>query len=179
MKWDNSSENSSLTPGLKQWARGLDASNGSSSLLSRLTAASAIPPVLKPIVLSLSARGGLSRYLISLATIYALREEASGEHMVTLSWDLETEAVTSVLKASQNGGTPGEIEFALTMSNEGQPGTSPSMSLRPQPLGVSGVPCDVCGTPLEKNQDYTTICSPNRNALTLAHSGCLTVAPRL
>ena len=76
-----------LSPAQTKWLAGLKAGAGLTSQLSRMTTVGARPDLL-PIVVSLSRGGGLSRFITTLATSYALKEDATGELMLMLSWGL-------------------------------------------------------------------------------------------
>jgi len=161
---------------LKQWRRGLEAGNGSSSPRSHSMTDGA-QGVLKPIVLSLYAGSGLKRYLTALATTYALKEEASGEHMVMLCWDMEREALKSLIETSVSDGDSDEISFELSIAAEGPATTSPNTFSKHQMFGIQGARCDRCGEAFQKDQSYTTICSPELQSLHLYHSDCMEVRP--
>ena len=159
---------------LKQWRRGLEAGSGSNSPHSHSMTVGE-QAVLKPIVLSLSAGTGLKRFLTALATIYALKEEASGEHMVTLCWGMEREALRSLIETSVSDGDSEEIGFELSIAAEGPATTSPNTFSKHQMFGIQGAKCDACGEAFQKQHAYTTICSPELQSLALYHSACVTV----
>jgi len=165
-----------LPPVLKACLAGLRSGTGSSLRLSPSTNDGA-QAVLKPIVLSLSAADGLRTFLTALATIYALREEASGEHMVTLCWGMEREALRSLIDSSRKDGDSDEIGFELSIAAEGPATTSPNMWSSAQMLGLRGARCDACEEPFKEHQSYTTICSPELQSLQLYHSACVVVQP--
>jgi len=177
MKWPTHTPTDVQLPQvLKQCLRGLRAGGGSSS--ARLLSMTAgVQGVLKPIVLSLYAGTGLRRFLTALATTYALREEASGEHMVTLCWDLERAALKSLIETSQSDGDSDVISFELSIAAEGPATTSPNTFSRHQMFGIQGARCDFCGEAFQKDQSYTTICSPELQSLHLYHSECMVVRP--
>jgi len=148
-----------LPPVLEGYLSGLRAGSGTSSPPSRSTIDGA-SSVLKPIVLSLSAGTGLKHFLTALATIYALKEERSGEHMVTLSWGLEREALRSLIEHSQSAGNSDEIGFDLSIQALAPDTTSPNMWSREQMFGISGGLCDHCNRSFHPTQSYTVICNP-------------------
>lgn len=177
MKWPTHTRADVQLPEvLKQWRTSLEAGNGAN-----------LPPshsmtvgeqgVLKPIVLSLYAGSGLKRFLTVLATIYALKEGRSGEHMVTLCWGLEREALKSLIETSRDDGDSDEIMFELSIAAEGPATTSPNTFSKHQMFGIQGAKCDFCGEAFQKHQSYTTICSPALQSLHLYHSECMTVRP--
>lgn len=162
---------------LKRWETSLRNGRGSISPRSPLMTGGA-QAVLKPIVLTLSAGTGLKRFLTALATIYALKEEASGEHMAMLCWGMEREALRSLIETSQSDGNSDEITFELSIAAEGPATTSPNTWSRHQMSGIQGAICDLCEEPFRPHQPYTTICSPELQSLRLYHSDCVDVKPR-
>jgi len=159
-----------LPPVLEHYLSGLRNGSGTSSPPSRSTIDGATS-VLKPIVLSLSRGTGLKHFLTSLATIYALKEERSGEHMVTLSWGLEREALKSLIEAYPKDGNSDEIVFEVSIQALGQDSISQNTWSREQTFGISGGVCDHCGLNFHPKQSYTTICNPPSH-LSLYHSSC-------
>lgn len=153
---------------------GLRAGSGTSSPPSRSMIDGATS-VLKPIVLSLSAGTGLKRFLTCLATIYALKEERSGEHMVTLCWGLEREALKSLIETSPKDGNSDEIAFELSMQAADPDTISPNTWSKEQMFGISGGLCDHCGLNFHPEQSYTVICNPP-SQLSLFHTSCTVLA---
>jgi len=177
MKWPTHTPTDVQLPQvLKQHLRGLQDGHGSNSARSLSTIAG-VQGVLKPIVLSLYAGTGLRRFLTALATTFALREEASGEHMVTVCWVMEREALKSLIETSVSDGDSDEIAFELSIAAEGPATTSPNTFSKHQMFGIQGAKCDFCGEAFRKDQSYTTICSPALQALYLYHSACMVVRP--
>jgi len=164
-----------LPPVLEGLLSGLRDGSGISSPPSRSTIDGATS-VLKPIVLSLSAGTGLKHFLTTLATIYALKEERSGEHMVTLSWGLEREALKSLIESSRKDGDSDEIAFDLSIQALAPDTISPNMFSKDVMFGISGGICDWCQKPFKANHAYTTLCNPVLQSLQLYHSECLIIA---
>jgi len=162
---------------LKRWHSSLQAGNGS-SLPHSHSMSDGDRPVLKPIVLSISAGDGLNRFLTALATIYALKEEASGEHMVTLCWGMERAALRSLIETSQSDGSSDEIKFELSIAAEGPAITSQNTFSKRPMYGIQGVLCDRCEVAFTGNESYTTICSPAVQQMRLYHSACVSVIPK-
>jgi len=157
-----------LSPAQQQWLDGLQAGNGLSSGLSRLTNVG-VKPDLVPIVVSLSPGDGLARFLTVLATSSALKEESTGELMLMLSLGLEREALRSLLGSSPSDGDSDEIGFDLLMPVSDATATSLSTSPRTQTSGTSGVPCDKCKAPI--NRDYVQVVTPP-HGMSLYHVSC-------
>lgn len=104
-----------LSPVLQSLLSGLKAGGGITSLLSPSTLAG-VRPDLVPIVVSLSHGDGLRLFLTSLATMYALRQEGSGERTLTLSFNLGREALQVLLDSYNNAGGSGEIPFEISLA---------------------------------------------------------------
>jgi len=156
---------------LKRWQSSLRDGHGSNSAPLRSTNNGGTP-VLKPVVLTISSGDGLKRFLTTLASISALREERSGEHMVTVSWAMEREALKSLIETSPKDGNSEEIRFELSMAAEGPATTSLNTWSKNQMLGLVGARCDLCEEPFQLHQSYTTICCPELQSLQLYHSAC-------
>jgi len=159
-----------LPPVLEHYLFGLRNGSGTNSPPSRSTIDGATS-VLKPIVLSLSRGTGLKRFLTALATIYALKEARSGEHMVTLSWGLERAALKSLIEAYPSDGDSDEIVFELSIQALAPDSISQNPWSREQMFGISGGLCDHCKEGFSPTQGYMTICYPP-SQLKLYHSDC-------
>lgn len=156
---------------LQTLVAGLKAGSGTTSPRSHLMNVGGRPDLI-PIVFSITPGGGLTRFLTTLGTLSALKEERSGERILMLSWGLEREDLRSLLQTSVDDGGAGEIAFDLSIPAEVPNGTSPSISPRPQTSGISGVPCDVCGQPIRSGDPYASWVIPPDD-MSLYHPHCL------
>jgi len=111
-----------LPPSLKALVDGLQAGHGISSARSPLTSDGG-PRVLRPIVVCLTRKGGFTTFLTALATLSALKEERSGDVILTHSFSLDVGALTSLLETSRKGGNTDEITFEISMQSPGPDST--------------------------------------------------------
>lgn len=146
-----------LPKSLQHLVDGLKGGSGPRSLLSRLTIVGEKPDRV-PIVVWQSRENGSSVYRETLATISALREDASGERILMLSWG--SLASDSSSENADLGGHTDVIEYDLLLPIELLSGTLQSISPRPLTTGISGVPCDGCGTPFKRQDSYRTSVMP-------------------
>jgi len=114
-----------LPPALKNLVNGLRAGVGITSQRS-LSMPAGAKPDLVPIVVCVSRGTGLTNFLTSLATLYALREAATGERILMLSFSLDAAAIMSLLQSSQISGNSAEITFEISMRSPAPDGTFPS-----------------------------------------------------
>lgn len=159
-----------LPPSLASLVRGLKAGRGRISQRSLLTDAG-VRPDLTPIVVTISPEDGLSRFLTALGTLFALREDASGEHIVTLSFPLERGALTSLVSTSASGGSSDEIGFEISIPLLGLAATLPSISSKRPTTGISGAACDHCGKPFYREDSYVQFVEPP-HGMHLYHHSC-------
>lgn len=160
-----------LSRAQQQWLDGLKAGDGLTSPLSRMTTVGE-KPVLLPIVVSLSPASGLRRFITTLATSYALREDDSGELMLMLSWGLEREALKSLVETFRRDGSSAEIGFELLMPVPESTAISASTSSKTPMSGISGVPCDYCKKPFKPQEAYVQFVVPEVNEMRLWHGRC-------
>lgn len=111
-----------LPPSLDALVNGLRAGHGITSPHSPLTKGGGTQ-VLRPVVVSLSRGGGLTCFLTALATLSALKEEVSGDVILTQSFNLDVGALTSLLESSQIGGNSDVIRFEISIQSPGPDGT--------------------------------------------------------
>jgi len=176
MKWPTHTPADVKLPSvLEQWRRTSMDGRGANSQHSPSMADGGTRQVLKPVVLSIFVGSGLRRFLTTLAGISALKEEATGEHMVTVSWGMELAVLKSLIEESENAGNSEEIRCELSIASEGPATTSPNIWSSSQMSGISGARCDFCAKAFQKDQSYTTICSPSLQSLHLYHSACVKV----
>lgn len=110
-----------LPPSLDALVNGLRAGHGITSPHSPLMKDGATQ-VLRPIVVCLSHVDGLTTFLTALATLSALREERSGDVILTQSFSLDVGALTSLLEHCQKGGNSDVIRFEISIQAPGQDG---------------------------------------------------------
>ena len=111
-----------LPPSLDALVNGLRAGHGISSPRSPLMKGGGMQ-VLRPIVVCLSHADGLTTFLTALATLSALKEETSGDVILTHSFSLDAGALTSLLETSRKGGGSDVIRFEISMQAPGPDGT--------------------------------------------------------
>jgi len=111
-----------LPRSLQRLVDGLRAGHGTTSLPS-LSMTGGARPDLVPIVVCITRGGGLTTFLTCLATLYALKEEGSGETILMHSYSLDAGALTSLLEASPRDGNSDEIRFEISMRAPGPDGT--------------------------------------------------------
>jgi len=160
-----------LPPPLERWLRGSMASGGTTLPHSPTVVGGASPDRL-PIVVSLTHRSGLKRFLIVLATSSALKEGDTGALILTHSWGLAREDVTALLDSYQIGGEQDEIGFAITMQ-AGMASDITSRSTLSKTLisGPLGVPCDLCSKNILPEDEYFTLTVPP-HGLSIYHRTC-------
>jgi len=107
---------------LQSLVDGLRAGHGTTSVPS-LSMSGGARPDLVPIVVCTTPGPGFTTFLTALATLYALREEATGDVILTLSYSLDGEALTSLLASSRRVGKKGGITFEISMRAPGPDGT--------------------------------------------------------
>lgn len=168
----HSPEARSLPRALQRWLTTWLESRGDNSPHSPSTIVGARPDLI-PIVVGVSRGSGLKRFLTALATFSALKEAATGELILTLSWESDREDLRSVLGLSGNGGGSEGIGLKLSIPAGELPAMSPSTSSNLQTTGISGVPCDHCGSPFQPRQGYVQIVDPERDAMRLVHRACI------
>ncbi len=84
-------------------------------------------PDLVPIVVCVSRGTGLTSFLTSLATLYALKEEGTGDVILMHSYSLDAAALRSLLETSRKAGNSDEITFEISMRAPGPDGTFQSI----------------------------------------------------
>jgi len=114
-----------LPKSLQNLVNGLRAGHGITSQPSLLISGGARPDLV-PIVVCITRGGGFTTFLTALATLYALKEEATGEVILMHSYSLDVGALTSLLEASPKDGHSDEIRFEISMRSPGPDGTFPS-----------------------------------------------------
>lgn len=142
-----------LPRSLQHLVDGLKGGNGPRSLLLRSTIVG-VKPDRVPIVVYRSRENGSSGYRETLATICALKEDASGERILMLSWD--SQPSESWDGGEDQAGPTDVTQFDVLIPIERLVGTLRSMSPRLPTIGISGVPCDLCGEPLKTGGAYRT-----------------------
>jgi len=80
-------------------------------------------PDLVPIVVCITRGSGFTTFLTALATLYALKEESTGEVILMCSYSLDAAALTSLLAHSPKDGHSDEIRFETSMRAPGPDGT--------------------------------------------------------
>ena len=160
---------SALPTSLRRLVDGLSPGSGPSSLLSRSTIAGERPDLI-PIVAYLSHGDGLKAFTTALATSCALREGGTGELTLMLSWGLDREVISGVVKSAEHGGSD-EITCEILIPAGEPNGTSRSISPRGPISGISGVPCDACKVPFKTGDAYTQVVFPP-DQLDLYHVTC-------
>jgi hypothetical protein len=111
-----------LPASLKRLVNGLRAGRGTTSLLSPSTRGGARPDLV-PIVVSLSHRDGFSHFLTTLASLSALKEEGTGETILTHSYNLDAGMLMSLVESCRSVGNSAEITFAISMRAPAPDGT--------------------------------------------------------
>lgn len=111
-----------LPPSLDALVNGLRAGHGITSPHSPLTKGGGTQ-VLRPVVVCLSHGSGLTTFLTALATLSALKEEVSGDVILTQSFSLDVGALTSLLESCQQGGGSDVIRFEISIQSPGPDGT--------------------------------------------------------
>jgi len=111
-----------LPASLNALVNGLRAGHGINSQPSLSTNAGA-RPVLVPIVVSLTRDGGFTTFLTALATLSALKEEVSGDVILTHSFSLDVGVLMSLLETSRKGGILDVIRLEISMQSPGPDGT--------------------------------------------------------
>lgn len=146
-----------LPTSLQNLVDGLKGGSGPRSLLSHSMTVG-VKPDRVPIVVYRSRGNGSNDYRETLATICALREDASGERILMLSWDLQPSG--SPLDGDAPNGPTAETLYDVLIPIERLAGTLRSMSPSLPTIGISGVPCDGCGEPMTPGTPYRTDVAP-------------------
>ncbi len=115
-----------LPSSLQRLVDGLRRGHGTTSQPSLLMKGGARPDLV-PIVVCITRGSGFTTFLTALATLYALREEGSGETILMHSYSLDTAVLTSLLEASPKDGRSDEIRFEISMRAPGPDGTFQSI----------------------------------------------------
>jgi len=105
-----------LPTALQNLLLGYGAGHGITSPHSPLTR-DGVTPDLVPIVVSLSAESGLTTFLTCLATLSALKEVRSEDVILTLSFNLDPQLLTSLLATYPSSGSSDEIPFVISMQS--------------------------------------------------------------
>ncbi len=111
-----------LPKSLRGLVAGYRAGHGINSSRS-LSTVDGIRPDLVPIVVSLSAESGFKTFLTALATLSALREEGSGDVILTHCFSLDCAELIQLLQTYRGSGRSAEITFEISMQAPGQDGT--------------------------------------------------------
>ncbi len=119
---DGTSKEITLPSALQNLVNGLRAGHGIISQPS-VSIHGGVRPDLVPIVVCVSQGAGLTRFLTCLATLYALKEESSGDVILMHSYSLDAGMLTSLLAHSPKDGDGGEIKFEISMRQPGPDGT--------------------------------------------------------
>lgn len=120
-----SSQEIVLPKSLRRLVDGLRAGVGITSQPSLLMRGGARPDLV-PIVVCITRGGGFTTFLTTLATLYALKEEGTGDVILMHSYSLDAAALRSLLEASPKDGGSDEIRFEISMRAPGPDGTFPS-----------------------------------------------------
>jgi len=122
---DGTSKEIPLPKSLSNLVNGLRAGHGITSQPS-LSMSGGARPDLVPMVVCVTRGGGFTTFLTVLATLYALKEESTGDVILMHSYSLDAGALTSLLEASPKDGRSDEIRFEISMRAPGPDGTFPS-----------------------------------------------------
>jgi len=118
-----------------------------------------------PIAVLVSRESGSKSSRECLAIISRLKEDASGEHILTLSWVMRGNVIYS--ETEETPGDSEETRFDLLIPIEHLPSTLRNTSQSLLTTGISGVPCDVCGEGIKKGDPYRTDIVPPHGLLLL------------
>jgi len=119
---DGGSKEIRLPRALQSLVDGLRDGHGITSRPS-LSMSGGARPDLVPIVVCVSRGGGLMRFLTCLATLYALKEEGTGDVILMHSYSLDAEMLMSLVRGSRRDGPSDEIQFEISMRAPGPDGT--------------------------------------------------------
>lgn len=145
---------------LRRLVDGLGSGSGVRSLLSR-SGLIGEKPDQTPGGFLLTHASGSRLFLEPQVTTFALREDVTGERILTFSWGVETTDILPFLTThSANGGEPDGITYELLIPIDRLSGISRSTSPRLPITGISEVPCDTCPELVRKGEPYATLVMP-------------------